>query len=91
MKRSEVLDYIKKNHKGRCFGLAFVKADGTIRRMNARKKHVASLKGGEYKGKNPDVMPVYDNNNKAWRSFDVNRLLELHMNGKKFRWKPESD
>lgn len=91
LKSSQVVDYINKMNRGRIFSVKFTKKDGTERVMNVKKKHLASLAGGEYKGKNPNVMPVYSLDSKGWRSFDVTRTKEIHMNGEVIEVEQDSE
>jgi hypothetical protein len=70
---------------GQFFGLTFRKKDGTVRRMIAKRSaHTDSLKGvGK---KTPDhIVNVYDMRADGWRSFDLTRLLELRIGGKRFQ------
>lgn len=65
--------------KGRFFGVKFTKKDGSIRTMNCKKLVKKAIKGT---GKShPDnIVPVYSNNDRGYRSFDIDRLIELHIN-----------
>ena len=68
------------------FSAVFVKKNGERREMLCRlgvKKH---LKGGSlaYDAKGRNLLPVFDMQKEAYRMINVNTLLELKINGKKY-------
>lgn len=65
--------------KGRFFGVKFTKKDGSIRVMNCKKVVKKAIKGTG-KVHSANIVPVYSNNDRGYRSFDIDRLIELHLN-----------
>ena len=74
------------NSRSRIFGAIFLKLDGTERKIIARldvKKH---LKGGQLKYNPSDFNYIiaYDMNKKGYRTININTLLSLSIDNKKF-------
>ena len=61
--------------------MVFEKADGSIRKMNCKRVVQDAIKGTGTARSNPDQVKVYSNNDKAYRSFNINRLKVLKMGG----------
>ena len=78
--KEQALQLIKKDG-GKFFGAVFEKADGTIRIMNCKRVKLDEIKGTGTARNNPDQVKVYSNNDKAYRSFNINRLKLLKMGG----------
>ena len=79
-----------KSDGGRFFGVKFTKKDGTPRTMNCKRVMKAAIKGsydkskGKSKPSNDHVIPVYSNNDRGYRSFDIDRLISLKMGGEEY-------
>ncbi len=82
------MKHIKQRVKnGTCFGVDFVKKDGSIRRMNARmgvKCHLRQPEGTHKRTSNPNLVVVWDRNAErtgAYRSFKLDTVLSLRHGG----------
>ena len=76
-----VLDNID---NGQFFTVVFKKKDKSIRTMNARKGVTKYLRGGDNKMPR-NIRTVWDRPNMAYRSLDVNRLIEVRHGGKVYK------
>jgi hypothetical protein len=86
----ENLHKMIKTAGNRFFTVEFLKKDGTIRRMNCRtgvKKHLANNGKGTSKLRpvTPGLVTVYDVQSKGYRSFYINRLISLTIDGVTYR------
>ena len=70
---------------GKFFGVKFTKKDGTPRTMNCKRVMKVAIKGtGKSKPSNDNIIPVYSNNDRGYRSFDIDRLISLKMGGEEY-------
>ena len=74
--------------KGKFFGVKFTKKDGSERIMNCKKLVKKAIKGSGKQHPN-NIIPVYSNNDRSYRSFDINRLIELRINNVVYRIEEE--
>lgn len=86
MTREEAIKYIKSaDNKGKVVEITFLKADASVRRMNV-------LVGGDPsvlvndpikkpKPRPENIVGVYDNDVKQYRSFDSARLMAVKIDG----------
>ena len=82
--KSQAIKMIKSDG-GRFFGVKFTKKDGTPRTMNCKRVVKAAIKGtGKSKPSNDHIIPVYSNNDRGYRSFDIDRLISLKMGGEEY-------
>ena len=60
--------------------LEFVKADGTVRKMNAtlQESVVPHVEANTERKTNPDIQVVWDTTANGWRSFRWDRLQGIH-------------
>ncbi|AHX01124.1 hypothetical protein M316_0059 [Nitrincola phage 1M3-16] len=72
------------NDKGKFFGVRFLKKDGSPRTMNCKRVMKSDIKGTGTAKKNDHVIPVYSNNDRGYRSFDIDRLEMLKMGGEEY-------
>jgi len=82
------LNEIVKLAGNQIFSAVFIKKNGERREMVCRlgvKKH---LKGGElaYDAKARNLLPVFDMQKEAYRMININTLVELKINGKKYHF-----
>lgn len=78
--RKQARDLIR-NSSGRFFGATFVKrTTGEKREMWCRFAEVGELKGGERRTTD-DLIVVWDDHKKAYRSIPMERLTELRIDG----------
>jgi len=71
---------------GKTFGVSFIKKDGTIRVMNARKgvkKGVVGV-GLKYDPKTYNLIPVFDMVNDGFRMINATTIQSLNIAGNKF-------
>jgi hypothetical protein len=67
---------------GRFFSIKFIKADGSVRKMLARRGVKRDLKGNpRYKPDDHNIFIVWSVNDKAYRSIRVDRVFEIKANG----------
>ena len=67
---------------GRFFGCTFIKrTDGSRREMWCRFATVGGLKGGNRRSSD-DLIVVWDDHKKAYRSIPVDGLVEIRIDGK---------
>jgi|TARA_R110000824_G_scaffold627_12_gene3936 hypothetical protein len=59
------------------FSAEFVKADGTVRKMNARLSVKKHLKGGKSCNTKDNLLTVYDLKSKGYRNINMNTLKSL--------------
>ena len=81
--KSQAIKMIKSDG-GRFFGVKFTKKDGTPRIMNCKRIMKAAIKGTGQSKSNDHIIPVYSNNDKGYRSFDIDRLISLKMGGEEY-------
>jgi len=70
--------------RGRFFGVTFVKADGSLRKMTCRigvSKH-ASGRGLKYNPTERGNVIVWDTSVKSYRTIKLDRLISLRFSGK---------
>jgi len=76
--------------RGRFFGVTFVKADGSLRKMTCRtgvKKHTTG--GGlKYNARERGNMIVWDTSVKGYRTIKLDRLVSLRFGGKEVAFSP---
>ena len=78
---------IKKGIKGTnglIFRATFVKQDGHIRNMIARIGVTKGLKGSDRKAKSEEYLTVFDMEKKAFRTINLDSMLELKMYNQTF-------
>lgn len=88
MNRNDVLEKIGDNS---IVSVRFTKKNGEVRTLNGRlgvKKH---LKGGQksFDDAEKNLVTIYDLQAKGYRSFSVDRLLELKAHGETWRFTNE--
>jgi len=71
-----------KSAKGKIFSGSYVKKDGSLRKFNGKSHYNSELAGGE-PNLSEDQVAYFDINANGWRSFKVDALLELNINGDK--------
>ena len=74
--------------KGKFFGVELTKKDGNERTRNCKKLVKKAIKGSR-KQHPYNIIPVYSNNDRSYRSFDINRLIELRINNVVYRIEEE--
>ena len=74
------------NHQGRFFTAKFIKQDGTLRKLNGRfgVRKGTTGKGMRYNPYERGYLNPYDVNKDDYRMINVDTLLELSFNGKKY-------
>ncbi len=78
LKKELVQAFLKSTPKNKFFAVTFVKLDGSIRELNARRDVRKHLKGGESTIKHKkNLVSVYDMIEKGYRCFDVTRVVSL--------------
>jgi hypothetical protein len=71
---------------GKFFTIVFEKKDGTVRTLNGRRGVTSYLKGTGGSRKLPkNLRTVWDRPVLNYRSFDINRLIEVRAHGKIYR------
>ena len=86
IKRSQVINIIKEN-ENKIFSVIFIKKDGTMRKMNCKRKVKKHLKGGKL-AFNPIVkglLSVYDMVNKGYRFINLNTLISIKIENKEYK------
>ena len=81
--KSQAMKMIKSDG-GKFFGVKFTKKDGTPRTLNCKRVVKAAIKGTGKAKSNDHIIPVYSNNDKGYRSFDIDRLISLKMGGEEY-------
>jgi len=78
-----VCKLLANTNNGSFFGVTFLKKDGTIRTMLARKGVTKGLKGGQMKYTPLDraLMGVWDVHKSAYRMINLDSLIEFKVNG----------
>jgi len=82
----ETAEYLIDYTGGRIFYVEFIKKDGTLRKMTARKevhKYVTGA-GMKYDPRAIGLIPVFDMDKRAWRMVNVKTCLRIHAGGQKF-------
>ena len=78
---------VSKNYldNGRFFSVTFRKKDGTIRKMLARRGVKRNLQGNpRYNPDDYNLLVVWSVNDEAYRSINLNTILEVKANGLTF-------
>ncbi len=78
---------LSKNYldNGRFFSVTFRKKDGTIRKMVARRGVKRNLQGNpRYNPADYNLLVVWSVNDEAYRSINLNTILEVKANGLTF-------
>lgn len=70
---------------GKFFTIIFEKKDGTIRKLNGRTGVVSYLKGTGTNKRPSRIRVVWDRPNLNYKSFDINRLIEVRAHGRIYR------
>ena len=73
---------------GRFFGVTFIKADGSLRKMTCRtgvKKHTTGT-GLKYNARERGNVIVWDTSVKGYRTIKLDRLVSLRFGGKEVRF-----
>jgi len=70
---------------GKFFTIIFEKKDGSIRKLNGRTGVVRYLKGTGSSKRPSAIRAVWDRSNLAYRSFDINRLIEVRAHGRVYQ------
>jgi hypothetical protein len=78
MTRDQAAVAIRKSG-GRFFGATFTKANGEVREMLCSYREVAPVKQHR---EHTDVIAVWDEDKKAYRSIPLERLTQLRIDGK---------
>jgi hypothetical protein len=75
---------LKELRNGRIFNVTFTKADGSLRRMNARLgvKKYTNGKGLKYNTLDAGNLIVFSMNDKGYRTVKIKNILEIKCNGK---------
>lgn len=94
--RRENIKYLIESAGSTFIGVDFIKADGTHRTMNVQTHAGFSLLRGDAasetakaavakrKANNPQLMPVYDVANNAWRSINLDTVQRITIRGTTF-------
>lgn len=99
LKKDLVLGFIDGLTEGQIFSVVFEKRDGTLRRMQCKQGVTKFLKGGEYKGTNPDIVRVFDTEAAPkepmlvdgkeqrgdYRSFDATKVIRIRGGGSELK------
>ena len=82
--RKKAMEIIGGTH-GKIFGVEFIKKDGAVRIMAARKGVYKHLKGGSmpYNPKNYGLIPVFDMNS-SYRTVNINTLKKIKFQKKTY-------
>ncbi len=82
MKEKMIMDLISGTN-GRFFSATFVKADGSLRKMNCRIGVKKYTRGGglKYNAKERGNVIVYDVVNKGYRTIPVRRIKQVKIDG----------
>lgn len=82
--RQEAQELIKKS-KNRIFNINFIKADKSIRNMNARKGVHNRLSGGQNSTSHKDnIITVFDMNLAKHRNFNIDKLVDIKVGGVRY-------
>lgn len=87
--RVKVESFLRRNLKGRYFGITFRKQNGEIRTLNARLGIKPSGNGRKTVGKVTDpYLVVWSNNDQGYRAVNLNTIYEFTMDGNRYsvRW-----
>jgi hypothetical protein len=83
--RVKLEGFLRRNSKGRYFGIMFRKQDGSLRTLNARLGIRPSGNGRKTIGKDSDpYLVVYSNNDQGYRAVNLNTVLRVTMNGNSY-------
>jgi hypothetical protein len=83
--RVKLEGFLRRNSKGRYFGIMFRKNDGSLRTLNARLGIRPSGNGRKTIGKDTDpYLVVYSNNDQGYRAVNLNTVYTFTMGGKFF-------
>ena len=84
MKINEVMNLVG----DKIFTVTFVKKDGSIRVMNAKRGVKKHLKGGElpYAPIEKGLMPVYDMQAAAYRMVNTQTIMEIKANSETYKF-----
>jgi len=77
---------IELTSSGEIFSAEFIKKDGTLRTMNCQrgvKKHLTG-KGASYDPASKNIVFVYDNIKRAYRSLPLDRLTKVCINKQRY-------
>jgi hypothetical protein len=78
----KVESFLRRNLKGRYFGITFRKQNGELRTLNARLGITPSGNGRKTIGKDSDpYMVVWSNNDQGYRAVNLNTVLSFTMGG----------
>ena len=85
MNRKDVLDKIDSGH---FVSVKFRKKDNSVRNLTGRLGVTKHLRGGTKKFDDGDynLVTIYDVENKGYRSFSVDRLMEIRANGETYKF-----
>ena len=86
LKTGEVYDFLQ-TLNGKFFTVEFIKrSTGEVRKMRATTNYQKHLKGGvlNYDAKLKGLIPVWDLENKGFRSIPTDSVLTIHAKGTKF-------
>jgi hypothetical protein len=81
-----VLTVLDETANGKIFFVEFIKKDGSIRRMTARRRVAIGVngKGMSYKPLPKGLMTVYDMDNKGFKLINLLSITRLSANGTKY-------
>jgi hypothetical protein len=80
----KVENFLRRNLKGRYFGITFRKQNGELRTLNARLGIRPSGNGRKTIGKDSDpYLVVYSNNDQGYRAVNLNTVYEITMGGRR--------
>jgi hypothetical protein len=82
----EAMGRILSSKDGRFFSVRFVKKDGSVRDMTCKKvvKSAINGVGSRYNAIERGYIPVYDINNKGYRTVNFDTLIGFKMNGQSY-------
>lgn len=84
--RQRAIDFLWNDLENRIFGCHFIKKDGTMRSMVARRGVRKYLAGGDlpYDARQKLILPVFDMHAKAYRSVNLAGLVSFEIGGEVF-------
>ena len=81
-----VCQILANTNNGRIFSVKYLKKDGSVRTMLARKGVTKGLKGGQlkYVPLEKNMMNAWDIHKSAYRMINLDKLIEFSANGIKY-------
>ena len=79
----QIIQNAKEVAGSRLVSVEFLKTDGTKRQLTFNPRDIQGITGAGVKSRNVDQVRVRDFNLGQWRSFNLNRVISIKVNGTK--------